>query len=70
MVRADGVTGDVATCGCGCGSMTVGDSQAHNTCGCGCGSAEAVAPKTREQEIAELEALRESIDRRLQELAS
>ena len=39
------------------------------TCGCGCGS-QAVAPKTAEQEKAELEALRDSIDRRLAELTS
>jgi len=49
--------------------MTVGDSQAHESCGCGCGSA-STEPKTKEQEIAELNALRESIDRRLSELAS
>lgn len=66
---AGGVEGGVETCSCGCGTMTVGESEAHNSCGCGCGS-QAVAPKTAEQERAELEALRDSIDRRLAELAS
>ena len=72
MPRADGTTGTLpggSTCGCGCGSMTVGDSTAHETCGCGCGSAE-VAPKTAAEEAAELRAMREAIDRRLEELAS
>ncbi len=72
MPREPGVgggVGGVETCGCGCGSMTVGDSEAHTTCGCGCGT-QTVAAKTPEQEIAELRALRESIDRRLEELAS
>lgn len=66
---ATGVSGSVETCSCGCGTVSVGESHALNTCGCGCGS-EAVAPKTPEQERAELEALRDSIDRRLNELAS
>ncbi len=66
---ADGVTGDVHTCGCGCGTTSVGESAALDSCGCGCGSASS-EPKTREQEVAELEALRDSIDRRLSELAS
>jgi len=69
MTRARGDTGEIETCGCGCGSMSVGDSHALNTCGCGCGS-QAVAPKTLEQEKAELEALRDSIDRRLEELTT
>ena len=70
MPRADGVTGDIThSCGCGCGSMTVGHSTATETCGCGCGSAE-VAPRTADEEVAELRAMREAIDRRLEELAS
>ncbi len=66
---AGGVDGGVSTCSCGCGTMSVGESQALDSCGCGCGS-QAVAPKTPEQEKAELEALRDSIDRRLAQLAS
>jgi hypothetical protein len=64
---ATSISGRVETCGCGCGTVSVGESDALNTCGCGCGS-EDVAPKTAEQEKAELEALRDSIDRRLAEL--
>ena len=64
MARADGVTGGSDGCGCGCGTMTVGSTTA--SCGCGCSSD---APKSREQEIAELSALRETIDQRLKELA-
>jgi hypothetical protein len=45
--------------------MTVGSTTA--SCGCGCSSD---APKSREQEIAELSALRTTIDERLKELAS
>jgi len=69
MSRASGTTGEIETCGCGCGTMSVGESNALNTCGCGCGS-QAVAPKTPEQEKAELEALRDSIDQRLAELGA
>ncbi|MGH9223800.1 MAG: hypothetical protein ACRD2W_08450 [Acidimicrobiales bacterium] len=49
--------------------MTVGESTAHESCGCGCGTAEA-APKSAAEEATELRAMREAIDRRLQELAS
>ena len=70
MPRADGTTGTLpGECSCGCGSMTVGDSTAHDSCGCGCGST-AAAPKTAAEEADELRAMREAIDRRLQELAS
>ena len=65
MPRADGTTGETDGCGCGCGTMTVGSTTA--SCGCGCSSD---APKSREQEIAELAALRATIDQRLEELAS
>ena len=66
MPRADGITGGVDTgCGCGCGTMNAGDT--HSSCSCGCSSNE---PKPRDQEIAELTALRQSIDQRLQELAT
>jgi len=70
MPRADGVGGGVAVggCSCGCGSVTVGESTAHETCGCGCGSTEAT-PKSPAEEAVELRAMREAIDRRLKELA-
>ena len=58
----------VETCGCGCGTVSVGESAAHNTCSCGCGSAD-TTPKTKEDEIAELQALRATIDSRLASLA-
>jgi hypothetical protein len=43
-------------------------TDAGEACGCGCGADD--QPKTREQEVAELIALRESIERRLDQLAS
>ena len=55
-------------CGCGCGTMTA-VTQAREGCGCGCECCGDAQPKTAEQEIAELMALRESIDRRLAELS-
>ncbi|MDQ3978978.1 MAG: hypothetical protein M3314_05430 [Actinomycetota bacterium] len=64
---AEGVSGN--GCGCGCGEMKV-VTHAGEACGCGCECCADDRPKTPEQEIAELTALRESIDRRLQELAS
>jgi hypothetical protein len=67
MGRADGVTGDLNGCGCGCGTM-VHSTVASQPCGCGCGADE--HPRSAEQEIAELTALRESIDRRLNDLAT
>ena len=70
MARADGVTGNLHNgCGCGCGEMRV-VTDAGEACGCGCECCADDQPKTPEQEIAELTALRESIDRRLSELAS
>ncbi len=65
MARADGVTGGLDVCGCGCGDMRV--VHEGDACGCGCGGTEQLS---REQELAELTALKESIDRRLNELAS
>ena len=64
MGRASGVTGEVDVCGCGCGDMRVVTE--GEACGCGCGGEDHSTP--RDQQIAELTALRESIDRRLQEL--
>lgn len=53
-------------CGCGCSQMTdVTNAEEPCTCGCACCTATA---KTSEQEVAELENLRDSIDRRLGEL--
>ncbi len=55
------------SCGCGCSTMTV-VTNANEACGCGCeccGDAE----KSKDQEIAELRALRESVERRLAELS-
>jgi hypothetical protein len=43
-------------------------TQAHEGCGCGCECCGDAEPKTAEQEIAELTALRASIERRLAEL--
>ncbi|MFN2506831.1 MAG: hypothetical protein ABR540_21900 [Acidimicrobiales bacterium] len=65
---ADGISGGVG-CGCGCGEMTV-VTDAGEACGCGCECCADDTPKTTEQEVAELTTLRDSIDRRLSELAS
>lgn len=69
MARSDGVGGGVPACGCGCGEMTT-VTEASEPCACGCECCADDQPKTRDQEIAELTALRESIDRRLDQLAS
>lgn len=53
-------------CGCGCGEMTI-VTRAEEACGCGCACC-AEAPTTKEQEIAELTTLRETIEQRLAEL--
>lgn len=53
-------------CSCGCGTMTV-VTNAEEECGCGCACC-ATTAKSREDEIAELRTLRESIERRLAEL--
>ena len=53
-------------CGCGCSSMTV-VTNAAEPCACGCECCDR-AEKTVQEEIADLRALRESIDRRLSEL--
>jgi hypothetical protein len=59
----------VQTCSCGCGTTTTMESPAEaTTCGCGCGSTVESHPKSREEEIAELRAVRESVVRRLAEL--
>lgn len=53
-------------CTCGCSTLTT-ITNAEQACRCGC---ECCAPgqMSREEEIAELRRLRESADRRLQEL--
>lgn len=52
-------------CSCGCGEVTTVTSAEPCTCGCECCG----EPKTREEEIAELNTLRTAIDTRLSELA-
>ncbi len=69
MQRPSGVEGGVTGCGCGCGTMTT-VTEANEPCGCGCECCADDHGKSTEQQIAELTALRESIDRRLGELAS
>ncbi len=56
------------TCGCGCSTMTA-VTEAREACGCGCECCGDDQPKSREQEIAELRTLRESVDKRLTELS-
>jgi hypothetical protein len=53
-------------CQCGCSTMTE-VTQAAEPCTCGCECC-ATTAKTAEQEIAELQQLRQSVDRRLSEL--
>ncbi len=55
------------TCGCGCSAMT-DVTEAKEACGCGCECCGDEQPKSREQEIAELLTLRQSVDKRLTEL--
>lgn len=54
------------SCSCGCSSMTT-LTAAEEQCGCGCACC-GEATKTRDEEIAELTNLRQSIDKRLAEL--
>ena len=56
------------TCGCGCSAMT-DVTEAKEPCGCGCECCGDEQPKTRDQEIAELLTLRQSVDKRLTELS-
>ena len=56
------------TCGCGCSTMTE-VTEAREACGCGCECCGDDKPKSREQEIAELLTLRQSVDKRLTELS-
>jgi hypothetical protein len=44
-------------------------TEAKEECGCGCECCGTDKPKTREQEVAELLTLRQSIDHRLTELS-
>ncbi len=55
------------SCGCGCGTMTA-VTNAGEACGCGCECCG--TEKSREEEIAELHQLRESVSRRLSELGA
>lgn len=54
------------TCGCGCSTMTQ-VTQAAEPCGCGCECCSA-APKTTDEEIADLQRLRDNVDQRLAQL--
>jgi len=56
------------TCGCGCAAMS-DITESKEPCGCGCECCGDAAPKTPEQEIAELQTLRQSVDKRLTELS-
>lgn len=56
------------SCGCGCAAMT-NVTEAKEPCGCGCECCGDAEPKSREQEIAELLTLRQSVDKRLTELS-
>jgi len=57
-----------STCGCGCSAMT-DVTEAQEPCGCGCECCGEEKPKSRDQEIAELLTLRQSVDKRLTELS-
>ncbi len=59
---------ETTPCGCGCSEMTA-VTKAGEACGCGCECCGDDKPKSREQEIAELLTLRQSVDRRLTELS-
>ncbi len=59
---------ETTTCGCGCSEMTA-VTKAAQACGCGCECCGDDKPKSREQEIAELLTLRQSVDKRLTELS-
>lgn len=54
------------TCQCGCSTMTE-VTKAAKPCDCGCECCSATA-KNADQEIAELQQLRQSVERRLSEL--
>lgn len=54
------------TCTCGCGAL-VQVTNAEEACGCGCACCTPAAV-TREEEIAQLRRLRESVEGRLEEL--
>jgi hypothetical protein len=53
-------------CSCGCSEMTT-ITEAKEACGCGCACC-GEATRTAEEEIAELNNLRQAIDKRLAEL--
>lgn len=54
------------TCGCGCNSVTL-VTETSEACGCGCDCC-GTPPKSVEEQITELQRLRESVDRRLRSL--
>lgn len=53
-----------ATCSCGCGALQTVSGEAQCRCGCSCCD----GGKSPEQEIVELQRLRDSVDQRLAEL--
>lgn len=59
---------DQTTCGCGCSTMTL-VTEAAEPCGCGCACCSA-APKSTDEEIADLQRLRDNVERRLSQLES
>lgn len=61
-------TTDKGGCQCGCGEMTVVTSAAE-PCACGCKCCTDVALKSKADERNELEHLRQSVEKRLAELA-
>lgn len=54
-----------STCSCGCGALQTVSGEAQCNCGCSCCG----GIKSPEQEIAELQRLRDSVDQRLAELS-
>lgn len=57
-----------ATCTCGCSEVTLLTS-AEEACGCGCECCQG-RDLSRDEEVLELHHLRDSIDRRLEELGA
>ncbi len=57
---------DNTTCSCGCGALQTVSGEAACRCGCSCCS----AAQNREDEVAELRRLRDSVEERLAELGA
>lgn len=56
----------MATCSCGCGALPSATGE-QRACECGC-SCCGGGPKTPEEELEELQALKQAVERRLAEL--